>query len=150
MGANLQTSTKRLSIGDFWHHKLWFEGGGLHLGELSLEFYLLLQKNNKGNHAVHFPGQFRFLRNCPPTPPIPTFHPKWEVGVNELREGWVGSFPETLMGFYCPKTSWSKVMLTRCLVPSVGSLSESCVFVVEFAEVTWCWVNCLPKPYPEK
>ena len=48
----------------------------------------------------------------------------------------MGSFSETLKGFHFPKTSWSKVMLTRCLVPSVGSLSESCVFVVEFAAVT--------------
>ena len=31
MEANLQTSTKRLSIGNFMRHKLWFERGGITL-----------------------------------------------------------------------------------------------------------------------
>ena len=43
------------------------------------------------------PDQFRFMGNCPPTPPLTlTFasHLGQNVG---LREGWVGSFPETLI-----------------------------------------------------
>ena len=44
-----------------------------------------------------FSDQFRLLGNCPPTPPLkPTLTLTSYLGQNDcLREGWVGSIPET-------------------------------------------------------